>query len=379
MNSFPDWLFHPTWPLDRKAAEFARAHQLQLTKPLGSLGELEVIAERFAAWQGRPDPRLERIAIRIFAADHGVCTRGVSAFPQEVTGQMIANFLQGGAAINVLARLWKADLGIHNLGTVSQLSRTGTATFPPDASGSPDCHFVDDTIAHGTQDFSALPAMTDDQLARALAAGAAAVPNGPLHLFIGGEMGIGNTTSAAALLSVLLDVSPELTVGPGTGLDPAGLQRKRQVVKQGLALHVDSISRSQSPALAALTCVGGFEIAALVGAYIHCAQRGVGILVDGYISTAAALCAVRIKPQVRDWLLFGHVSAEPAHRLVLDHLDATPLLDLRMRLGEGSGAAVAVPLLQSALALHNGMATFGSAGVAVASEQDVVKEVANLG
>lgn len=350
MNSFPDWLFQPTWPLDRHAAEAARAHQQQLTKPAGSLGELEVIAERFAAWQGRVDPRLEHIAIRIFAADHGVCVRGISAFPQEVTGQMIANFLNGGAAISVLARLLNADLGIHNLGTVAP---------QPALPG-----LVDNSIASGTQDFSAVPAMTRDQLARALTAGAAAVPKGPLHLFIGGEMGIGNTTSAAALLSVLLDVSPELTVGLGTGVDAAGLKRKRQVVERALTLHGDTISLDESPALAALACLGGFEIAALVGAYIHCAQRGIAVLVDGYITTAAALCAVRINPQVRDWLLFGHVSAEPAHRLVLQHLGATPLLDLQMRLGEGSGAAVAVPLLQSALALHNGMATFKSAGVA---------------
>jgi nicotinate-nucleotide--dimethylbenzimidazole phosphoribosyltransferase len=154
-----------------------------------------------------------------------------------------------------------------------------------------------------------------------------------------------------------------LTVGPGTGVDAAGLKRKRRVVERALALHGESISHDESPALAALACVGGFEIAALVGAYIHCAHRGIGVLVDGYISTAAALCAVGIQPQVRDWLMFGHVSAEPAHRLVLDHLGAAPLLDLQMRLGEGSGAAVAVPLLQAALALHNGMATFSSAGV----------------
>lgn len=349
MNSFPDWLFQPTWPLDRQAAEAARAHQQQLTKPAGSLGELEAIAERFAAWQGRVDPRLERIAIRIFAADHGVCINRVSAFPQVVTGQMIANFLQGGAAISVLARQLKADLGIHNLGTVAPPS-----TLPG---------LVDNSIAPGTQDFSAVPAMTRDQLSRALAAGAAAVPKRSLHLFIGGEMGIGNTTSAAALLSVLLEVSPGLAVGPGTGLDAAGVERKRQVVERALALHSETISRDESPALAALLCLGGFEIAALVGAYIHCAQRGLGVLVDGYISTTAALCAVRIKPQVRDWLLFGHVSTEPAHRLVLAHLGAKPLMDLQMRLGEGSGAAVAVPLLQSALALHNGMATFKSAGV----------------
>lgn len=356
-NSLHTWLVQPVWPLDRHVAEAARLHQLQLTKPPGSLGQLEVIAGRFAAWQGRVDPRLELIAIRVFAADHGICAQGVSAFPQVVTAQMIANFLRGGGAINVLARQLQADLGIYNLGTV----------VPPPASPGADGHdgplLMDCAIAPGTRDFCGGPAMTREQLARALEIGAAAVPTGPLHLFIGGEMGIGNTTSAAALLSVLLDLPPEQTVGPGTGVDAAGLARKRRVVERALALHGETISRAASPPLEALACLGGFEIAALVGAYVQCAQRGIGVLVDGYISTAAALCAVQINSQVRDWLMFGHASAEPAHRLALERLGVVPLLDLQMRLGEGSGAAVAVPVLQAALALHNGMATFAAAGV----------------
>jgi nicotinate-nucleotide--dimethylbenzimidazole phosphoribosyltransferase len=205
--------------------------------------------------------------------------------------------------------------------------------------------------------------MSPEALVRALRVGAESVPEGTLHLFVGGEMGIGNTTAAAALISALLVLPPEMTVGSGTGVDLAGLARKRQAVESGLALHSEAIRTADSPALAALERLGGFEIAALTGAYIRCAQRGIGVLIDGYISTAAALCAVRINPQVRDWMLFGHVSAEPAHRHVLEHLGAVPLLNLGLRLGEGSGAALAVPLLQAALNLHNGMASFANAGV----------------
>jgi len=344
------WLFQPAWPLDRVAAEAARAHQQRLTKPAGSLGELELIAERFAAWQGRADPRLEQMAIRVFAADHGVCAQGVSAYPQAVTAQMIGNFLSGGAAISVLARQLEVDLEVCNLGTV------GAA--PLAQPGLREC-----VIAPSTADFTEQPAMTRGELARALRAGADAVPDVALQLFIGGEMGIGNSTAAAALVSALLALPAEMTVGPGTGVDLAGIARKRRAVERGLAVHGHAIGASESPPLTALECLGGFEIAALAGAYIRCAQRGIGVLVDGYISTAAALCAVRINPQVREWLLFGHVSAEPAHRLLLEHLGAMPLLDLRMRPGEGSGAALAVPLLRAALDLHNGMASFASAGV----------------
>ena len=344
-----DWLFRPAWPLDRQAADAARAHQQQLTKPDGSLGELERIAERFAAWQGRPDPRLEHLVIRVFAADHGICAKGVSAFPQGVTAQMIGNFLQGGAAINVLARQLGADLQVYSLGTVAA---------PPALPGLRDC-----SIAPGTYDFSEQTAMSLESLVRALRVGAESVPEGTLHLFVGGEMGIGNTTAAAALVSALLVLPPEMTVGSGTGVDLAGLARKRGAVERGLALHGEAIRTADCPALAALERLGGFEIAALAGAYIRCAQRGIGVLVDGYISTAAALCAVLINPQVRDWMLFGHVSAEPAHRHVLEHLNAVPLLNLGLRLGEGSGAALAVPLLQAALNLHNGMASFARAGV----------------
>lgn len=349
-NGSSTWLFRPAWPLDRRAADAANAHQQQLAKRTGALGELERIAERIAAWQGREDPRLEHIAIRVFAADHGVCAKGVSAFPQAATAQMITNCLQGGAAISVFARELKADLQVYNLGTVSPL---------PALPGLHDC-----TIAPETGDFSEQAAMSPEALIRALRIGAESVPVGPLHLFIGGEMGIGNTSTAAALVSALLALPAEITVGPGAGMDPARLARKRQAVESGLALHADAINASEIPALTALECLGGFEIAALTGAYIRCAQRGIGVLVDSYVSAAAALCAVRINPQVRDWLLFGHVSAEPAHRLVLERLAAEPLLDLRLRLGEGLGAALAVPLLRAALELHNNMARSASVTVA---------------
>lgn len=348
-NGSSSWLFRSAWPLDRRAADAASAHQQLLAKPAGSLGELERVVERFAAWQGREDPLLEQIAIRIFAADHGVYAKGVSAFPQEATARMIGNILQGGSAISVLSRQLKADLQVYNLGTVSP---------PPALAG-----LHDRTIAPATGDFSAQAAMSPEDLVRALRVGADSVPDGQLHLFIGGDLGIGNSASAAALVSALLMLPPEMTVGEGFSLDMAGLARKQRAVERGLALHAETISASEIPALTALECLGGFEIAALTGAYIRCAQRGIGALVDSYVSAAAALCAVRINPQVRDWLLFGHVSAEPAHRLVLERLAGEPLLDLQVRLSEGAGAAMAVPLLQTALNLHRQMASVADAAI----------------
>ncbi len=341
------WLTDTVAAVDQEALALAVARQTQLTKPPGSLGRLETVALQFAGWQGVERPGLERICVRVFAADHGVCAQGVSAFPQIVTTQMIANFLKGGAAISVLSRHLRADFGLYSLGTVHPL---------PELDGLNDCG-----IAPGTQDFTQAAAMTVEQLSQALLTGAESLPLSTPHLFIGGEMGIGNTTSASALFSALLDLPPNRTAGPGTGVDAAGVVRKCQVIERGLKRHQAAIAAGG--VLAALRCLGGFEIAALTGAYVSSAQCGIPILVDGFISTAAALCAVRINPGVADWMLFAHRSAEPAHQLALRQMGAEPLLDLQMRLGEGSGAAIAVPLLQAAVALHNGMASFTDAGV----------------
>lgn len=340
-----DWLTQPLAVPNLRARDAARVRQSQLTKPPGSLGRMETIAEQFAAWQGRSIPELNRIRLSVFAADHGVAAQGVSAFPQEVTAQMVKNFCAGGAAVSVLGKLFDADFRVVNLGCVAPVP-----SHP---------QLLERHIAPGTADLAQGEAMTEPQLAQALEAGREQVQGGEFELFIGGEMGIGNTTSASALEAALLGLSAERVVGRGTGIDGATLERKRELIDAALALHR---LHSGQP-LKILQCLGGFEIAALVGAYLACGQRGVPVLVDGFISTAAALTACRLAPDLRPWLLFAHQSAEPGHRLMLKFLEADPLLSLEMRLGEGSGAALAVPLLQSALTLHRNMATFSEAGV----------------
>lgn len=349
MNNLKARVGAPAMETDSAAGDAAAARQAQLTKPPGSLGELETLALRLSSMQRRERPRVDRVWISIFAADHGVAARGVSAFPQTVTAQMVANMARGGAAISVLAASLDARLELINLGTVAPVPAHATIR--------------DAVIAAGTRDLSAGPAMSAEQLDLALGEGAAAVEralaNGA-ELFIGGEMGIGNTTAAAAVACALLDASPERITGPGTGLDADGIERKRACIEQALALHGDHLS---DPA-EVLARVGGFDIAALAGAFATCAQRGLPVLVDGFISTAAALAASRLCEGAERWFLFAHRSAEPGHAAMLAALDARPLLDLGLRLGEGSGAAAALPLLRLACDLHDGMATFAEAGVA---------------
>jgi nicotinate-nucleotide--dimethylbenzimidazole phosphoribosyltransferase len=327
--------------------ETALSRQGQLTKPAGSLGRLEALAVDLAALQNTDTPGADRISIAVFAADHGVCVEEVSAFPQAVTGQMIANFVAGGAAISVMARHLQARLEVINL---------GTATPPPTSDG-----VVDEAIAAGTANLARQAAMSTAQLEQALAAGDRAAQRAAdqqAQLFIGGEMGIGNTTSASAVACALLAEPALALAGPGTGLDAEGVSHKVTVIERALARHGDN----REP-LVVLASLGGFEIAALAGALIGSAARGIPVLVDGFIVTVAALAAVRLRPDLRDWLLFAHHSREPGHTRLLEALNAEPVLNLSMRLGEGSGAAVAVPVIRSACALHNGMATFADAGV----------------
>ncbi len=335
----------------------ALQRQTQLTKPAGSLGQLEALAVTLASLQATDQPRAERISMAVFAADHGVCEEGISAFPQAVTGQMIANFVTGGAAISVMARQLNADLEIINL---------GTATPPPLQDG-----VIDEQVAAGTANLARQPAMTDVQLHAALTAGDRAAQRAADHqadLFIGGDMGIGNTTSASALACALLDETPTTLTGPGTGLDPSGVAHKVSIIEQALTRHRQACAEKSHESLAVLGSLGGFEIAALAGAFIGCAVRGIPVLVDGFIVTAAALAASQLRPELRDWLLFAHQSQEPGHQRLLQALNADPLLGLSLRLGEGSGAAVAVPLLRSACALHNQMATFTDANVSNQTE-----------
>jgi len=328
----------------------AQERQAQLTKPPGSLGRLEQIAIRLADLQQRNQPAVDNIAISVFAADHGVVEEGISAFPQEVTVQMISNFLNGGAAISVMAKQLDAQMEVVDVGVLHAL---------PEQDG-----LVIQRAGNGTANSAKQEAMTEDQLDLAMQAGFDAVErakNNAADMFIGGEMGIGNTTTASVLYSALLGLSASQTSGAGTGLDGAGINRKIEVVERIYNMHQ---SQCKDNPLAWLRCAGGFEIAALTGAYIHAAQQGLPVLVDGFISSAAALCAVRINQSVADWLFFSHVSAERGHQKALVEMGQQPLLDLGMRLGEGSGAAVAVPLMRAACALHNQMATFEEAAVA---------------
>ncbi|PNG34875.1 nicotinate-nucleotide--dimethylbenzimidazole phosphoribosyltransferase [Pseudomonas protegens] len=343
------WWLNPCKAVDARMVEQALARQQQLTKPAGSLGQLEPLAVRLAGLQGQLKPGLERLWISIFAGDHGVVAEGVSAYPQEVTGQMLLNFVSGGAAISVLARQLGAQLEVVDLGTVAPgLSLPGVRHL---------------NLGAGTQNFVQGPAMTPAQGELALQAGrdsALRARAEGAQLFIGGEMGIGNTTAASAIACALLDIPVAQLAGPGTGLNAEGVNHKAQVIERALALH----ARSRDDALQTLFNLGGFEVAALVGAYLACAQEGIAVLVDGFICSVAALVAVRLNPACRPWLLFAHQGAEPGHRYVLGALQAAPLLDLGLRLGEGSGAALAVPLLRLACDLHGQMATFAEAAVA---------------
>jgi nicotinate-nucleotide--dimethylbenzimidazole phosphoribosyltransferase len=335
--------------LDIPARNKARERQQQLTKPAGSLGQLEHLAVELAAMQGSPRPQVEQLWISIFAGDHGVVAEGVSAFPQAVTGQMLRNFVSGGAAISVLAKQLDATLEVIDLGTALPLEPLRGV------------HHLH--LGAGTQNFAQGPAMSATQLLQALDAGQASVQRAReagSQLFIGGEMGIGNTTAATAMACALLECAALEMVGPGTGLDSAGVAHKAEVIELALELHRPQISEP----IDILQHLGGFEIAALSGAYLACAQQGITALVDGFICSVAALLAVRLNPDCRNWLLFAHCGAEPGHQRVLNTLQAEPLLDLGLRLGEGSGAALAVPLLQLACSLHNDMATFAEAAVA---------------
>ncbi|RDJ00338.1 nicotinate-nucleotide--dimethylbenzimidazole phosphoribosyltransferase [Dyella solisilvae] len=344
------WLRDPCFAIDEESCQRAREHQAQLTKPPGSLGALETLAIRLAGLQHKPLPSAQQVWISIFAGDHGVAAEGVSAFPQVVTGEMVRNFASGGAAISVLARSLGAMLEVVNLGTVND---------PGELPGVRRA-----IIALQTHNFCEREAMDGAQLEAALRAGAdsaAAAHAAGAQIFIGGEMGIANTTSAAALACGLLGESPVALAGAGTGLDAAGIQHKAAVIERALARYPND-----DDALAWLGRVGGFEIAALTGAYIAAAQMGMAVLVDGFITTAAALAAVRINPASRAWMFFAHRSRERGHARLLSVLDADPLLDLGLRLGEGSGAATAIPLLRLACELHGRMATFAQAGVSEA-------------
>ena len=313
-----------------QAAAAATARQGQLTKPPGSLGRLEELAAWLATWQGRERPRLDKIKIAVFAGNHGIAARGVSAFPSEVTVQMVANFAAGGAAINQLAALNGAGLQVEPI----ELERP-------------------------TADFTLAPAMRPDEFLVALDIGYRAVTP-DCDLLLVGEMGIANTTVAAALCAALFGGGAVRWTGRGTGVDDAGLARKWATIEAGLDRHRAHLADP----LAVAAALGGRELAAIAGAVLAARAQRVPVLLDGFVTTAAILPFARLNPALLAHCRAGHVSAEAAHRLLLTELGLDPLLDLGMRLGEASGAAVAIGLLKAALACHNGMATFAEAGVA---------------
>ena len=345
-----DWLNLPCKTPNTHYADLAQQRQNQLTKPQGALGDLETVAIRLAALQATEYPKINKIHISIFAGDHGIVAEGVSAFPQAVTQQMLANFLQGGAAISVLAKALGAHLEIIDTGIISPL---------PAQPG-----LILNRAGAGTANSAQVEAMSAAQLHIALQAGYAAAERAhqqQADLFIAGEMGIGNTTPATALYCALLALKPQTMTGAGTGLDQAGIAHKTQVIDRLLERYQASC---QQDALAWLRCVGGFEIAALTGAYLRAAQLGLPILLDGFITTSAAVVALALQANLKDWLFLSHSSAEQGHKQAIQLLGLKPLLDLGLRLGEGSGAAIAVPLLQQACLLHQNMATFAEAAVA---------------
>ena len=343
-----NWLDNPIAIISEQAIEEASSRQLQLTKPPGSLGKLEELAIKFSAIQETQQPQITKIQISIFAADHGIAEENVSAFPQVVTTEMIKNFSRGGAAISVLAKQLNAKLEVIDLGTVVEAGELNGV--------------ISSRIAPASQNFAKHAAMTAEQLEQALAAGVAAVQraiDSGAHVFIGGDMGIANTTSATAVAAAYLNKPAVELAGAGTGLDDKGVSHKANVIEQALIKH----QSSSLSAIDILRVFGGFEIAALTGAYIYAAQQGLPVVIDGFIATAAALAATKIKAGCDEWFIYAHQSHEQGHRIILEALNAEPLVNMNMRLGEASGAAVVVPLLQQACALHANMATFAEAGV----------------
>ena len=315
---------------DAISAAAAAARQNQLTKPPGSLGRLEDTVAWLARWQGRHPPRLGRVDILVFAGNHGVTAQGVSAYPAEVTSQMVANFSAGGAAINQLARVTDANLRVVPL-----------------------------ALEEPTADFTQAPAMDEDAFLAAVNIGYKSIPP-DADLVCLGEMGIGNTTAAAALAAALFGGGGLRWAGRGTGVDDHGLARKRAAIDAGLARHAGLL---RDP-LASAAALGGRELAAILGAALAARCQRVPVLLDGFVCAAAAAPLAKLRADALDHALAAHVSAEASHRILLNELGLAPLLDLGMRLGEGSGAALAVSVLRAALACHTGMATFAEAGVA---------------
>lgn len=343
--------------IDERYQRKAQQHLDSLTKPLGSLGQLEAVAAQYVAWREAEVPQIAGKAVYVFAGDHGITEEGVSAYPREVTPQMVHNFLSGGAAINVLARHTNSDIVVVDVGVDADFN--GTA-------GLRHCK-----IRRGTRNFAREAAMTEAELNAALQVGidiaAEAAAQGRTLIALG-EMGIGNTSAATAITAALTGRSVAQLTGKGTGLDEARCARKAQIIEQALRLHFGDFVSSKPEALDVLRCVGGLEIAAISGAVLGATARRIAVVIDGFICTAGAAVACALAPNARFGIIAGHLSQEPGHRILLEHMGVKPVLQLDMRLGEGTGAVLTFPLIESAVRIYNEMATFGSAGVSEATE-----------
>ncbi len=335
-------------PLNAVAIEAARQRQMQLTKPMGSLGRLEELALKLAGITGQARPRIENKAVVVMAADHGVAANGVSAYPSEVTAQMVLNFLAGGAAINVFARQVGARVAVVDMGVASDLPTHPSLQVRK--------------IGYGTHNLAVGPAMSQSEAEQAIVAGIevveAEVAKG-LDLIGTGDMGIGNTTPSSAIVAAFTGIAVADVTGRGTGLDEAGWLHKISIIEQALRVN----QPDPHDALDVLAKVGGFEIAGLVGVILGAAAHHVPIVLDGFISTAAALVATEFYPPVRDYLIAAHNSVEIGHRVMLERMELNPLLNLNLRLGEGTGAALAMGIVEAAARSLDEMATFGEAGV----------------
>ncbi len=350
-SKLPNWICEvkEILPLEPGWRLIARQRLKEQTRPEGSLGLLESFIERLVAIQKKERPEIERKRILIFAADHGVSEEGVSLYPREVTKAMVRNFLNGGATINALARYIQAEVCILDVGV--------------DADFEADPRLLSAKARGGTRNMTREPAMSLEELDRALNAGWDVVRKAKeedVQILALGEMGIGNTTAASAVVAALTEQDPESVTGRGTGLDEAGLLHKIEVIKRALQLHEGFL---KDP-LRVLQCVGGYEIAAMTGAVLAAARFQIPAVIDGWIVSAAALAASRLNARVLDYLFFAHQSAERGHRLLLKMLEVEPILNLSMRLGEASGAALALSILEAGIRIYNEVSTFAEAGVA---------------
>lgn len=336
-------------PLDAALRKQAQARLDRLTKPLGSLGRLEELAAQYVAITGEMKPNVPRGVVFTFAADHGVAVEGVSAYPREVTPQMVLNFLRGGAGVNVLARHAGVDVRVIDIGVDYEFG-----TVPG---------LFDRKIMKGTRNLSVEPAMTRSQAEQSLLVGMELATNAVqegIGLIGTGEMGIGNTTPSAAITAVMTGRAVADVTGRGTGIDEAGHARKVHVIRTALDRH----RPDPTDPLDVLAKVGGFEIGGLAGLILGAAAARIPVVLDGFIAGAAALIAVGLQPSCRDYLIASHRSVEEGHRVILDHLSLKPLLDFDLRLGEGTGACLGIDLVYAAIKIYTEMATFGEAGVA---------------